>query len=880
MSEEILPLKPEELLSQGAFLTRLARDLVGDDHHAEDLVQEAWKAAVERYSSRKTLPRDFSAWMAGIVRNAALKLQRGEGNRRARERLVARPEDGGSESEVSEILHTQGLVARALEALDEPYKTVLFRRYHWEQSPRQIGADLGIPTSTVNTQIARGRQKLREELDRQTGGASMPMLLALLPFPALKSVANETARRVAAKTAAGTAPTMGVGILSIKLGTTIAVLIACSILAFIRFQEAGEDPKANSGIQVDAGAKANLVSPEVTQMLAHAATTERGQVEKENREEPVIDLPVAPSAKGVTIHGRVISQDSRPVIGVDILLTPVGEDAEQRSSKRTRSDSLGRFEIEGVLGTGVLVVTSPGWVTLLYAVADPLSLEQESVIVASTGGHLVIEVVDSEGQGVAAANLEYRLPNKFNNRFAQVLDRSSEDVLKWKCDSSGVFDLRCAPSVIGARLHVTANGFKATKLTMDAELELWPAGESNPLRIQLERIATDPQALTGRVVDSSGFGLANAWVTCGSVTTQCDKEGAFALDSVRLQRIGEVNSSGQKVVRLRAAAPGFIPMALEVDAETSRWSYVLKEGVELQLLEPCRSVAGRVLDDKGRALEGISVQLAQTELFGDSNRTVEAIAANLPRSTQKVMTDSAGRFELKGLGEGPYEIAAVNEETLQIATAKDVEGGNHGVAITMDSTAVWQQVRGKVVGRDGHAIEGASVVLVVNVQRAFGPTGGWSTGASRPKVGTDAEGKFTFAKVPMGAVRMYVSHPDIVETKGPSFNLEDHDRTGVQGLDIEIEVERCFRMHVLFDGARESDWFEIVDGEGERLSLSERHGQTTSSGMLVGRFSEGRSSHFFIEERPGLELVLYRDNVELRREALQLKPYVSNTVDL
>ncbi len=880
MSDEILPLKPQELLSQGAFLTRLARDLVGDDHHAEDLVQEAWKAAVERYSSRKSLPGDFSAWMAGIVRNAALKLQRGEGNRRARERQAARPENGGSESEVSEILHTQGLVARALEALDEPYKTVLFRRYHWEQSPRQIGAELNIPTSTVNTQIARGRQKLRDELDRQMGGESMPMLLALLPFPALKSVASETARRVAAKTAAGTVPTMGVSILSIKLGTTIAVLIACSILAFVRFQEAGVDPHANEGIQADTKTGANLVSPEATQMLATATTTERGQVEQVNREEPVVNLSAAPPIKGVTVSGRIISQESLPVIGVDVLLTPVGKDAEQRSTKRTQSDSLGRFEIEEVMGTGVLQVTSPGWVTLLYAIADPLSVEQESVIVAGNGGHLVVEVVDSEGQGVAGANLEYRLPSDFNNRFAQVLDHSSSDILEWKCDPNGVFDLRCAPNVVGARLDVTANGFKASKLIMDMELKPWPAGEANPVRIQLQRIAADPQALTGRVVDSNGFGLAKAWVSSGSVTTQCDEEGTFALDSARLLEIGKVNSSGQKIVRLRAAARGFLPMTLEVDAEANRWTHVLKQGVELQLREPCRSIAGRVLDGNSRALEGISVQLAQTELFGDSNYTIEAIAAGLPRSTQKVMTDSAGRFELKGLGEGPYEIVAVNEETLQIATANDVEGGDHGVAITMDSTAVWQRVRGKVVDRDGRAIEGASVVLVVNVQQAYGPRGGWSTGASRPKVGTNAEGKFSFTKVPMGAVRMYVSHPDIVETRGPSFKLEDHDRTGEQGLDIEIEVKRCFRMHVLFDDARESDWFVIVDEEGERLSLSERHGQTTSSGMPIGRFSEGRSPHFFIEERPGLKLILYRDDAELRREVLQLEPYVSNTVDL
>ncbi len=56
MSEEILPLKPEELLSQGAFLTRLARDPVGDDHHAEDLVISAPQASNELFIDLIPLP--------------------------------------------------------------------------------------------------------------------------------------------------------------------------------------------------------------------------------------------------------------------------------------------------------------------------------------------------------------------------------------------------------------------------------------------------------------------------------------------------------------------------------------------------------------------------------------------------------------------------------------------------------------------------------------------------------------------------------------------------------------------------------------------------------------------------------------------------------
>ncbi len=52
------------------------------------------------------------------------------------------------------------------------------------------------------------------------------------------------------------------------------------------------------------------------------------------------------------------------------------------------------------------------------------------------------------------------------------------------------------------------------------------------------------------------------------------------------------------------------------------------------------------------------------------------------------------------------------------------------------------------------------------------------------------------------------------------------------------------------------------------------------TGLTRERFSEGRSPHFFVEDRPGLMLILYRGEVELRRHLLALEPYTANTVQL
>ncbi len=83
------PLSPEKLLKHAGWMKGLARGLVRDAGRAEDVVQQAWVAALERPPRRW---KADASWLRRVVRNLANRSHREEYRRRARERRVARNE--------------------------------------------------------------------------------------------------------------------------------------------------------------------------------------------------------------------------------------------------------------------------------------------------------------------------------------------------------------------------------------------------------------------------------------------------------------------------------------------------------------------------------------------------------------------------------------------------------------------------------------------------------------------------------------------------------------------------------------------------------------------------------------------------------------------
>jgi RNA polymerase sigma-70 factor (ECF subfamily) len=156
----------------------LARGLVeGTGVDPDDLVQDAFVAALERRPRRDSSLRP---WLGRVVRNRFAFSLRGASRRRAREQDAAAAEAVPAGDELLERAELHGRVVRALTELHEPQRSVLLLRYFAGLTPSDIARRRGVPAATVRSQIHRGLQELRLELDRSLGDDRERCRLALL----------------------------------------------------------------------------------------------------------------------------------------------------------------------------------------------------------------------------------------------------------------------------------------------------------------------------------------------------------------------------------------------------------------------------------------------------------------------------------------------------------------------------------------------------------------------------------------------------------------------------------------------------------------------------------------------------------------------------
>lgn len=178
MSREPRSPTAEQLLEHTAFLTRLARQLVGDEHRAEDLVQDAYALALERPPREA---RSLRGWLAVVVSNLARNEHRGSERRLARERTRARDERLEPGELALETLEVQRGLIELVVALSEEQRTVLYLRYYADLTPSAIARRLSVPVKTVKARHTRALAELRARLDARSQGDRRAWMSALLP---------------------------------------------------------------------------------------------------------------------------------------------------------------------------------------------------------------------------------------------------------------------------------------------------------------------------------------------------------------------------------------------------------------------------------------------------------------------------------------------------------------------------------------------------------------------------------------------------------------------------------------------------------------------------------------------------------------------------
>ena len=150
---------------------RVAYRMTGNEHDADDVVQEAFLRAykqIERFEERS----NFGTWLHRIAINCALDLLRARGRENRVESVM---DEDGQELELKSdapqpdrlvlSAEMQRHVAKALEKLTGNERTAFMLR-HFEGMPvEEIGKTLGIQVNAAKHTIFRAVRKLREALE-------------------------------------------------------------------------------------------------------------------------------------------------------------------------------------------------------------------------------------------------------------------------------------------------------------------------------------------------------------------------------------------------------------------------------------------------------------------------------------------------------------------------------------------------------------------------------------------------------------------------------------------------------------------------------------------------------------------------------------------
>jgi len=198
-----LRLSPDSLLAHEPFVRAVVRDILKDEHRAQDVLQETWIRALHNGPRQSG---SLKGWLASVARRLALDQHRGDSRRERRERETARGEALESVDALHARLEAQREVVDAVLALEEPYKSVVLLAYYEQLAPQAIGERLGRSSATVRSQLSRAHEILRRKLDAHHGGDRSAWAGVLLPWA------------VATKSKAGVLVAAGIGVALLGTG--------------------------------------------------------------------------------------------------------------------------------------------------------------------------------------------------------------------------------------------------------------------------------------------------------------------------------------------------------------------------------------------------------------------------------------------------------------------------------------------------------------------------------------------------------------------------------------------------------------------------------------------------------------------------------------
>lgn len=152
---------PEQMAALLPRLRRFARNLTGNPHDADDVVQIAVERALSKLDQWRRDAR-LDSWMFKMVRNVWIDELRA---RRRQEKIFLAPEAGDQVGEApmereTDLMSVQSAMARLPEEQRSAVSLVLVEGLSYKEAAEV----LDIPMGTLTSRLARGREALQAML--------------------------------------------------------------------------------------------------------------------------------------------------------------------------------------------------------------------------------------------------------------------------------------------------------------------------------------------------------------------------------------------------------------------------------------------------------------------------------------------------------------------------------------------------------------------------------------------------------------------------------------------------------------------------------------------------------------------------------------------
>ncbi|HSF16198.1 MAG TPA: carboxypeptidase regulatory-like domain-containing protein [Vicinamibacteria bacterium] len=263
------------------------------------------------------------------------------------------------------------------------------------------------------------------------------------------------------------------------------------------------------------------------------------------------------------------------------------------------------------------------------------------------------------------------------------------------------------------------------------------------LVVQAESVS----AFRGTVQDESGRAVEGAIVVVSPGSVRYDVPVASATTDAN--GVFSVALSGRPPFTVAAHAPGFAPFRARDVSVEKPLHIVLERGGP--------SLSGRVLD--GDTLEPIAAAVVESRAVAASGRLHDHPRFGLVET----VSDREGRFELRGLGEGPYRVRA--SAPGYGSSSNDNANPEAGVVLYLFRGV---GIYGRVTDEKGEPVEGVFVDAEWTGSDIFSRQHVSSTQQ------TDAEGGFAVLGLEPGRYRLYARHPDYAPSASEA-TLENRD---------------------------------------------------------------------------------------------------------